>query len=778
MSDWTARIALALLLLLCASFCLTQLSEVDLHWHLLAGERILREGRVPRADSFTYTSAGRPWTDLHWLFQVLTAVVFREAGITGLDVLKIGFVVGAFAVVILTALRSGVAPALVAPLALLSLIASQERFSLRPETLSFPFLAVLLLLLEERRRHARLLLLVPPLLALWANCHALYIVGVVVLSLVAAGDWIETGRAFRREDPPATGRSGRTLLARVTLAAIAATALTPYGLAGWALPWKLLFERIAGENVYARNIAEFQAPFGGYLPTTSIAAFGLLATGVVLATIAGRKEIRPSDPLVWIPLLGLALLARRNMPLFALAAVPPGARALGAALGRGRRPRAAGAGRGRAARIAGLAIPAVTVFLLADVWSNRFFERDATQRYFGRGSAPGFYPEGAAAFVLRQGPPGEVLNDMTMGGYLAWRWYPSRRTFIDGRLEVHDERLFSTFLAMQRDPALFEETAKAYGADTVLWSHHHSPEAAPLLRYLAEGHGWRPVFVDLAASVFTRVPPGDGPPSIDLDDPGLGSAILAEVQRAKAESASLDPAPAFLRRLLPRRDVPVAEVNAALFFGAVGAHRVAEMLFGEALRIAPANAVIHYDLGLVLERSGRSGEARRQFEEALRIDASFSAAREALALCLLREGDAEGALREWAAAERASPLGSASLVARGALLAGRGRVDEAIGDYRRAISIAPRDPGLRADLALLYQRRGLLEEADAEIHRALALAPRACAPRVAFGRMSASEGRLVEADRVLREAMEASDGPCPEAARALQELRSQRRPQP
>ena len=62
MSQWTARVALALLLLLCGSFCLTQLSEVDLHWHLLAGERILQEGRVPRVDSFTFTSAGRPWT--------------------------------------------------------------------------------------------------------------------------------------------------------------------------------------------------------------------------------------------------------------------------------------------------------------------------------------------------------------------------------------------------------------------------------------------------------------------------------------------------------------------------------------------------------------------------------------------------------------------------------------------------------------------------------------------------------------------------------------------
>ena len=781
MSQWTARVALALLLLLCGSFCLTQLSEVDLHWHLLAGERILQEGRVPRVDSFTFTSAGRPWTDLHWLFQVLLAVAFRTAGWTGLDLLKIVVIVGAFALNILTALRRGVALPVVAPLALLSLIASQERFTLRPEALSFLFLAVLLFLLGERRRQPRLLLALPPLLALWANCHALYIVGMVILCLVTAGEFIERRFWPFREDVSTPRTSGGTVLPGVTLAAVAATVLTPYGLAGWALPWKLLFERIAGENVYARNIAEFQAPLGGYVPTASIGAFALLGIVVVLATIAGWRSAAPSDVLAWLALLGLALLARRNIPLFSLASIPFAARPLEAVLSRARGVPVAGGERRDprgAARIAGLVVPALALFFLVDVWSNRFFERDGTQRNFGRGLAPGFYPEGAAAFVLKESPPGEVLHDMTMGGYLAWRWYPSRRTFIDGRLEVHDERLFSTFLGMQSDTVLFEATAKEYGVRTVLWSHQHSPSAAPLLRYLTEGHGWRPVFVDLAASVFMRAEPEGGPPTIHLDDPGVGRAILDEVRRARAESARLDPGPAFLRRLLPRRDVPVAEVNAALFFGAVGSYQVAETLFREALRVAPRNAVIHYDLGLVLERAGKPIEALREFEAALDIDASLSAAREALALRMVRGGDAEGALREWAAAERTSSLSTASLVARGTLLAGRGRVDEAIEDFRRAVSIAPRDASLRADLALLYQRRGLREQAAAEIRRALALDPRGCAPRVAFGRMSAADGRTDEADRAFREAIAVSDGPCPEASQALQELHSRREPRP
>jgi len=316
---------------------------------------------------------------------------------------------------------------------------------------------------------------------------------------------------------------------------------------------------------------------------------------------------------------------------------------------------------------------------------------------------------------------------------------------------------------------VFETTATRYGARTVIWSHRDSGQAAPLLRYLAQGHGWRPVFVDLAAAVFTRDAAAPRSPTVDLSDPQLAVSIRDQLRRAAAESAGFDPAPAFLRRLLPRREVPVAEVNAALFFGAVGSDAVAESLLREALEKAPRNAVIHYDLGLVLDRSGRAAEALREYGTAVSLKDSFAAAREALALSRLREGDADGALADWELAERRGPLTPASLAARGALLTARGLVDEAIEDYRRALALTPRDADLHAALALLCQDRGLQDEAAAEIARALDLAPEGCAPLVAAGRISRQRGRTEEAERSLRRAL-ASGHSCPQAAQALDEL--------
>ncbi len=766
MSRAPAWIALALTILLTASFCLTQLAEVDLHWHLLAGERILDEGRVPRVDSFTFTSAGRPWVDLHWLFQLVVAGVRRAAGERGLDLLKIALVTGGFALATLAALRrSGAAGA--APLALLAVVASQERFALRPEAASFLLMGALLLCLQEGRSRPRALWALPPLLALWANLHALYAAGLAALLLATGGDLVE-GLWRRRygggRGPwPAPNVRGPVLVAGLS---VIATLLTPYGLATWALPRRLLFERIGADNLYHRSIAEFQPPLGGYGPTASTRAFALLALVAVLALAAGFRRARLSDLLLAGAFLGLALLARRNIPLFALVALPVVTPAADSALGDlaarlTRRHAAAGRiARRLAAPALLLLVAGAALVLLAQVWGNRFYERDGTQRYFGTGEAPGFYPVGAAGFIRERRLPGEAIHGMTIGGYLAWRWFPERRVFIDGRLEVHDPALYAHYLRLQQDPRAFEETARRYGADLVVWSLRDSPEAAPLLRYLGGDHGWRPVFIDLAAAVFARrgVEALDRLPAVDPGDPLLAERIGRQVEEAEQAATRADPAPVLLRRFLPRREVPVADVNAALFFGVIGRPRTAETFFRRALAKAPENPVLHYDLGLAVAADGHDEEARRYFEEALRRDPAFAPARSALALARLRAGDADGALDEWRLAERSAPLDPLSLEARAGILSRRGRIDEALEDLRRAVRADPLRVALRADLALLYQRAGMRDQALEEIRRGIEIDPDDAAPRIALARIQEAEGDAGAAERTLREAIAAQRG--------------------
>jgi tetratricopeptide (TPR) repeat protein len=508
-----------------------------------------------------------------------------------------------------------------------------------------------------------------------------------------------------------------------------------------------------------------------------VAAFGVLIVLVVAAAFLGWRRARPADLLLLAALLPLALLARRNIPLFALVALPAASpmvqealRRAGAWMG-GRLPAARALGPAAASAAAAAFVAACALLLLLDVWSNRFHARDGTHRQFGLGEAPGLYPGGAARFVAERRPPGEVFNDMTSGGYLAWRWFPDRRVFIDGRLEVHDEALFAEYLRAQRDPRFFEEMARRRDVRLVVWSHRQSVEAAPLLRHLATDPGWRLVFLDRSSTVFVRhdraAEASLGLAAIDPGDPGLGRRVLEEIGQAEREALRDDPAPALLRRALPLLAVPMMEVNAGLLFGVLGHTGPAEALFRAAIDRAPRNATLRYDLGLVLETAGRREEARGAFEAALGLDPGFAAARGALGLALLRDGDEPGALEQWRLAERSGgDLGAAVLRARGALHARRGRVDEAIEDYRRAIRSDPRSPALSAEIALLYHRRGLNDRATAEIRRALALDPGAVPPRVALARMREAEGDLTGAERLLRDLVASHPG-SPEARLGL-----------
>src|SRR3954451_20068188 len=60
------------------------LKDTDFWWHLRTGDLIRQTGVVPRVDSYTFTVAGKPWIDLHWVFQVAISLVYEWGGVRAL----------------------------------------------------------------------------------------------------------------------------------------------------------------------------------------------------------------------------------------------------------------------------------------------------------------------------------------------------------------------------------------------------------------------------------------------------------------------------------------------------------------------------------------------------------------------------------------------------------------------------------------------------------------------------------------------------------------------
>src|SRR3954447_3607360 len=73
---------------------LAPVADGDIFWHLAAGRRMVETGHFLRTDPFSLSAAGRPWIDVHWLFQLAAYAVHHAAGLAGLVVVKGALVAG------------------------------------------------------------------------------------------------------------------------------------------------------------------------------------------------------------------------------------------------------------------------------------------------------------------------------------------------------------------------------------------------------------------------------------------------------------------------------------------------------------------------------------------------------------------------------------------------------------------------------------------------------------------------------------------------------------
>jgi hypothetical protein len=59
------------------------LADGDTNWHLVVGERIVRDHAFPVVDQFSHTQAGAPWIAKEWLSQVFLYQAYSIGGWLG-----------------------------------------------------------------------------------------------------------------------------------------------------------------------------------------------------------------------------------------------------------------------------------------------------------------------------------------------------------------------------------------------------------------------------------------------------------------------------------------------------------------------------------------------------------------------------------------------------------------------------------------------------------------------------------------------------------------------
>lgn len=482
------------------------LAAYDLWWHLKAGSMILQTGQVPHADVFSYTAAGRPWTFHSWLAGVALAEIWAAAGATGVVVFRVLMMTASVMFGWGLARRRGVGPGLASVLTLAACLQLRVQALARPFLFSFLLFGVFAYLLQSaatsgppegqrpRVRHwlwgpgGRLALMVP-LTLLWANLHAGFLVGFLLLGAYGLGEMVRVwatrdGRPFwRLLVGEAEGARFRAMFG-VGVASLLVSLVTPFG------PGVLTYSfRLMGGVKLLRQIQEWRpTPHS----TEYVVFWALLLMGTVLvarsawSVVRGGRLHQEAGQLVTDVLLlaGFGLMAvhgRRHVAWVMLLAPS----LIGARLGLGRQEK-----EGRR-----MVLGAAVLVMAAFVGLSPFMHG----RLQVSGIDEDHIPVQACNFVDEHGLVLRPFNSYEWGGYLIYRLWPLVHVFADGRTDLYGDDILGQYLKVARGDEGWRDVLARYDVQMLLIDYRRGAS-----RHFFEDRQWRCVYWDDTALVALR----------------------------------------------------------------------------------------------------------------------------------------------------------------------------------------------------------------------------------------------------------------------------------
>jgi hypothetical protein len=460
-------------------------SDGDLARHLRHGHYMLEHRELIRADPFSFTRPGAPFTGFEYGSQLLYALAERVGSLAGVAVLAGLLIAITYALLTKFLLARGVDPLLAGVITALAIALGANHWTARPHLFSFVAVMVLMSLLEGGPRQRRLVLACAVLFGVWANLHGGFVYGWILIGLYLAGSlgeliWGDDRAAWRERV-----RYYGALLAT----SVPVTLLNPHGP---ELHRHLI--GFFGKPFIRDNTAEFASP-------NFHAGDGKVFLAVLLLELISLAvhRRRPTLPRLLVICVGVAfaLIAHRNIPLFGLTALPVLALHLDDLWRRLPDP---GGVRGRFASTAestvtlpwALLVGALLVSLgmtRGRVGSLQLIRQDFDETVF---------PAAAVTYARKERLEGRMFSEFAWGGYLVYAW-PEQRVFIDGGTDFYGEELFREFSNIKHMSPGWRDVLKKWNISLMLLQRQ-----GPLAHETARDPRWILQYCDSLAIIFYR----------------------------------------------------------------------------------------------------------------------------------------------------------------------------------------------------------------------------------------------------------------------------------
>ncbi|RYD58390.1 MAG: hypothetical protein EOP56_05605 [Sphingobacteriales bacterium] len=497
------KLPLYLAYLVAFALGMKQMREPDIWWQILSGQWMLEHGAITRADMFSYTMQGTPWTNVKWLYEIFIAGLVNMLGPHGLVLLQaivnvvIVLLIGKTAKFIARYFGKEARYSAIAIVALAFLAIVEYRMASRPEMFSHLFCALYLYLFwKNPDLKWRGLIWLVPLQCLWANMHEGYPVGVVMIGVFAAGSFLSYLLSKEKDALQQAMRVSITLVASILV-----ILLNPNTIVLWKQPFEIY--RQVWANKYTTELYSWSQ--AEYWTIQAKAHIGLLVLalvywGVQIAGIIKSKRINPvlAGYLLLVPAMGyLSLTANRNIPFAQIVLFPSIVLLLTDVAGRLAKGNAE-----KQTRNAAIAVSLIAAIFYISIVNNSYYKATDSVNRFGAHVNMLHNPTGASAFIKDNKLQGPAFSDYFISSYLLWDLYPQFKSYIDLRdLDIFPASFFDNYMELHEHPEKFYSLDSQYNFNYVVVS---TGQLVGMQRLLYWGKGYNLVYVDPVSAVFLK----------------------------------------------------------------------------------------------------------------------------------------------------------------------------------------------------------------------------------------------------------------------------------
>lgn len=454
-------------------------ADPDVSWHLATGNLILREGKLPETDTWSFASAGQHWYIISWLWDVVIELIHRGFGLGGVFV---------FAMVALSALASLVAHSLLRRrhigndalffTLLLVGISLIEFASPRPHIIGYFCIVLTHMILHNSRVdvQSRALYFLPALMIAWVNMHGSFLAGFTLIGAYGLEALVNRRWIWFRN------------LFVIGVLCLAATFANPYGTDVYAGVLRTL------NSVMTQYIIEWRPFELGASVSLSVVFLLFLCTGPLR-----EARVPLADKILSLIWLIAMLFSMRNAMIFLLVSAPTLAISLQSFCEQSNAARPARVDilqllsdakiRWKMALAAVIAV-ALSVFL--------------QPMLKGESLLTAKNDIGPAVSWLKEHATGKrILNDYDYGGRIAYETRGAVSLYVDGRAgTAYPEATLQEYIGFFKQTEGWEKIITKYRIDVILVNNESLfAQAYGAGKYRQK---WKEVYRDKVASIYLR----------------------------------------------------------------------------------------------------------------------------------------------------------------------------------------------------------------------------------------------------------------------------------